>query len=148
MGNPVSDINVHDPGEFWRPPLDTRVDTTPTVQTESCARCGTDFVAGSRFCHVCGAEREPEFAGRFHWTRFLDIHRIQERLGLPLTSIVALAIGIICTLAAVGTGLIYTATTVLDWQAVQIWRIEWMLAAIVAFLAGILLRTAGSPKRE
>ena len=58
-------------------------------------------------------------------------------------SIVALIVGIICTLAAVGTGLVYTATTVLDWQAVQVWRIEWLLAAVVAFLAGILLKAAG-----
>ena len=47
-----------------------------------------------------------------------------------------------------GTGLVYTAATVLDWQAVQIWRIEWLLAAIAAFLAGILLRAAGGPKPE
>ena len=60
-----------------------------------------------------------------------------------MASVVSLCIGVVCALAAIGTGLIYTATTVLDWQAVQIWRIEWLLAAIVAFLAGILLKTAG-----
>jgi len=38
------------------------------------------------------------------------------------------------------TGIIYTAATVLDWQAVQIWRVEWLLAAIGAFLVGILLK--------
>lgn len=125
------------------------METTPAVPTQNCVRCGTDFVAGSRFCHVCGAEREPEFgASRFRWTRFLDIHRIPEWLDLSLASVVALIIGIICILAAIGTGLMFTATTVLDWQAVQIWRIEWLLAAVVAFLAGILLRAAGGPKRE
>jgi hypothetical protein len=36
--------------------------------------------------------------------------------------------------------LVFTATTVLDWQAVQVWRIEWLLAAAVAFLAAILLK--------
>jgi hypothetical protein len=148
MANTAGNINVHDHGEFWRPPLESRVEASPAAQTDCCARCGTDFVAGSRFCHVCGAEREPEFgASRFRWARFLDIHRMQEWLGLSLTSIVALIIGVICTLAAIGTGLVYTATTVLDWQAVQIWRIEWMLAAVVAFLAGILLRSAGSPRQ-
>jgi hypothetical protein len=147
MSNTAS--NVHDHGEFWRPPLETRQEALPTVQTESCARCGTEFAAGSRFCHVCGAEREPQFATRrFQWARFLDIHRMQERLGLPLASVVTLIVGIICTLAAIGTGLVFTATTVLDWQAVQIWRIEWLLAAIVAFLLGILLRAAGSSKRR
>ena len=148
MANTASNINVQDHGEFWRPPLESRLETTATSESESCWRCGTEFVAGSRFCHVCGAERQPDFAkGRFRWAQFLDIRRMQERLGLPVTSMVALIIGIICTLAAVGTGLVYTASTVLDWQAVQVWRIEWLLAAVVAFLAGILLRSAG-PKRN
>jgi hypothetical protein len=119
------------------------------IQTESCARCGTEYVAGSRFCHVCGIERAPQAAvRRFPWARFLNILRLQERLGLPLASVIALSVGMLCTLAAIGTGLVYTAATVLDWQAVQIWRIEWLLAAIAAFLAGILLRAAGGPKSE
>jgi hypothetical protein len=146
MPNTASD--VHDHGEFWRPPLETRHEAVPTAQTESCARCATEFVAGSRFCHICGTKRGPQFARRFDWARVLDIHRMQERLGLRLASIVALIAGIICALAAVGTGLVYTATTVLDWQAVQVWRIEWLLAAVAAFLAGILLKAGGSPKRD
>ena len=80
--------------------------------------------------------------------RLLNILRLQERLGLPLASVIALSVGILCTLAAIGTGLVYTADTVIDWQAVQIWRIEWLLAAIVAVLAGILLRASGGPKPE
>jgi len=147
MANSIS--NVQDHGEFWRPSLETRREAVPTAQAESCPRCGTEFVAGSRFCYVCGAEREPQFAARrFQWARFLDIHRMRERLGLSLASVVALIIGIICALAAIGTGLVFTASTVLDWQAVQVWRIEWLLAAIVAFLAGILLRAAGGAKRD
>ena len=71
---------------------------------------------------------------------------MQGRLGLPLASLVALVAGVICTLAAIGTGLIYTASTALDWQAVQIWRIGWLLAAVVALLAGILLKTVGYSK--
>ena len=118
------------------------------VQTESCAGCGAEYVAGSRFCHVCGAERAPQAAARrLQWARSLNILRLQERLGLPLASVIALSVGILCTLAAIGTGLVYTAATVLDWQAVQIWRIEWLLAAIAAFVAGILLRARG-PKPE
>ena len=59
---------------------------------------------------------------------------------------IQLIAGVLCVLAAIGTGLIYTASTTLDWQAVQVWRIEWLLAAVVAFLAGILLKTAGGSK--
>ncbi|MGC2324956.1 MAG: hypothetical protein WA463_20145 [Terriglobales bacterium] len=146
MANTISDVQDH--GEFWRPPSETRQQTLPTVQTEGCRRCGTEFVAGSHFCHVCGAERQAQSAGLGpQWGRFLDIHRMKERLGLSLASVVSLCIGIICALAAIGTGLVFTANTVLDWQAVQVWRIEWLLAAIVAFLAGILLKTAGGLKR-
>ena len=42
--------------------------------------------------------------------------------------------------AAVATGFVYTAATVLDWQAVQVWRIEWLLGAIAMFAAGVLLK--------
>lgn len=152
MANTAS--NVQDHGEFWRPPLGTRQDAMSGIQTESCARCRTEYVAGSRFCHVCGAERAPQAAvHRFQWARFLNILRLnilrlQEWLGLPLASVIALSVGILCTLAAIGTGLVYTAATVLDWQAVQIWRIEWLLAAVAAFLVGILLRAAGGPKPD
>ena len=147
MANTAS--NVQDDGEFWRPALETRQKAMSMVQTESCARCGTEFGAGSRFCHICGTARQPQFAARrFQWARFLDVRRMGERLGLPLASLVALIVGVICTLAAIGTGLVYTANTVLDWQAVQIWRIEWLLAAVVAFLAGIFLKTAGSSDKH
>jgi len=136
--------NVQDHGEFWRPPLETRHEDIAAAPTENCARCGTEFVASSRFCHICGKAREPQFvAHRVPWARLLDVHRMQTRLGLSLASMIAFVLGVICALAAIGTGLIYTTSTVLDWQAVQVWRIEWLLAAVVALLAGILLRKAG-----
>ncbi|HVP51294.1 MAG TPA: hypothetical protein VMT05_04240 [Terriglobales bacterium] len=145
MANTAS--NVHDHGEFWRPALETRQETVPTAQAESCGRCGTEFIADARFCHICGTARKPQLAARrIQWARFLDVQRMRERLGLPLASLVALIVGVLCVLAAIGTGLVYTASTVLDWQAVQIWRIEWLLAAVVAFLAGILVKTAGGLK--
>jgi len=28
---------------------------------------------------------------------------------------------------------------VLDWQAIQLWRIEWLLGAVAAFVAGCVL---------
>ncbi len=43
-------------------------------------------------------------------------------------------------LLAIAVGFYFTAQTVLDWQAVQIWRIQWLLAAVAAFIAGILLK--------
>jgi hypothetical protein len=70
----------------------------------------------------------------------LEFHRIKERIGLPTAAMIAFLAGITCVLAAVLVGFIFSANTVLDWQAVQLWRIEWLLAAAAAFLAGILLK--------
>jgi hypothetical protein len=42
------------------------------------------------------------------------------------------------------TGVVYREDTLVDWQAVQTWRIEWLLGAVVALLAGILLRDKNS----
>ena len=145
MANTAS--NIHDHGEFWRPPLEMRQESVAIAQTESCARCGTELIAGSRFCHICGKARKAQFVvHRVQWARLLDVHRIEERLGLPLASLVALVAVVIFFFYDMVTWVIYTASTTLDWQAVQIWRIEWLLAAVVAFLAGILLKTAGGSK--
>jgi hypothetical protein len=70
----------------------------------------------------------------------LEFHRIKQRIGLRTAAMAAFLVGITCALAAVLVGFIFSANTVLDWQAVQVWRIEWLLAAAAAFLAGILLK--------
>ncbi|HET8668037.1 MAG TPA: hypothetical protein VFM10_08660, partial [Terriglobales bacterium] len=94
-----------------------------------------------RFCYVCGAEREPhpEYTSA-GISRVLDFHIIRDALGLTVGSLVGFIVGAICVIAAIATGFLYTASTVLDWQAVQIWRIEWLLAAAVAFMCAILLK--------
>jgi hypothetical protein len=67
-----------------------------------------------------------------HYTRTYDI--------LSVACTAFLAIGIACALAAALTGVVYKEDTLVDWQAVQAWRIEWLLAAMAALLAGILLK--------
>ena len=49
-----------------------------------------------------------------------------------------------CILGAIAVGLIYSVQSLADFQAIQLWRLEWLLAALVAFAAGILLKHAGS----
>lgn len=137
-------------GEFWRAPvLPTEAGAaTAEALAESCARCGSEFVMGAAFCHVCGLERRaiPETKPALQWQRYfawahhLEFHHIQERLGLPTLSLVAFIAGIACALAAVLVGVVFSANTVLDWQAIQAWRIQWLLGSAAAFLAGILLR--------
>jgi hypothetical protein len=130
--------------EYWRPPAQpTNAMEAPRGQL-TCAQCGSEFIMGSRFCHVCGSERESlAGSGTAHrWAQILDFTRIREGLGLSLGSLVAFIAGIGCVIAAIVTGFMFTATTFQDWQAVQIWRMEWLLAGAAAFLAGILLKKA------
>ena len=132
--------------EYWRPPAQpAHIEATPVLRGQlTCEQCGSEFVMGSRFCHVCGGEREPLVGGSTAggWVQILDFNRIRESLGLTIGSLIAFIAGIGCVIAALATGFMYTAATVLDWQAVQIWRLEWLLAASAAFLAGILLKKA------
>lgn len=131
--------------EFWRPPAQAAPSAAVVrPQSEVCPRCHTDFVLGSRYCHVCGAERDALPAYNDKFSRWFDLHVITDALGLTVASMVALIIGFACAIAAVATGFIYTATTTLDWQAIQLWRIQWLLGALAAFAAGILLKRAAS----
>ena len=73
------------------------------------------------------------------WLSYLHFHEIKRRIGLPTASLVAFVIGVCCVAGALAVGLI-TAKTFVDWQAIQFYRVEWLLAATAAFVAGILLK--------
>ena len=70
----------------------------------------------------------------------MAIETIRRKLELSLGSLVCLILGLACMTGAVLTSLIYKTETLVDWQAVQVWRIEWLLGAAAALLAGILLK--------
>ncbi len=137
MGDVIQNANR----EFWQAPL-AHATPPPPSMAEACQRCGSEFVMGAAFCHVCGIPREgmPVPATSPSWTRYFEFHHIKERIGLPTVSLIAFLIGAACAIAAVLVGFVFSANTVLDWQAVQVWRIEWLLGSAAAFLAGILLR--------
>jgi hypothetical protein len=65
---------------------------------------------------------------------------VREKLELNLASFFLLVAACACVLGAILSGVIYRSATMLEWQAVQTWRIEWMLAAVVALLAALLLK--------
>ena len=73
------------------------------------------------------------------WLRYLHFHEIKSWLGLPTTSLIAFVVGIGCVAGALLVGLL-TAKTYVDWQAIQFYRAEWLLAATASFVAGILLK--------
>jgi hypothetical protein len=126
--------------DYWQPPRGPEQEALTQAKALACPECGTEFVVGSRYCHVCGAGREALSENGGSFTDWLEFGRIRDAIGLSAASLVCLIAGIVCVVAAIITGFIYTANTVLDWQAVQVWRIEWLLAATVACVAGILLK--------
>jgi ribosomal protein L37E len=131
--------------EFWRPPMPAATSATGHHEmVEACNRCGTEFIVDSRFCHSCGAVRRDLHRSTVSQLReqltLAHFIGLGDRLGLSTPAFVAFAVGVLCLIGALGVGMIFSARTVLDWQAVQLWRIEWLLAAVAAFVAGCLLK--------
>jgi hypothetical protein len=127
---------------FWRPPKATP-EAGPQLQlVETCDRCATEFIVSSRFCHNCGATR-LESGGAIRLQQKTVTFRLVglgKRLGLSTGAFVAFLFGIACMIGAAAIGFVFSARTLLDWQAVQLWRIELLLGAVAAFVAGCLLR--------
>ncbi len=73
------------------------------------------------------------------WLRYLHFHEIKNWIGLSTASLIAFVIGIGCIAGALLVGLL-NARNFVDWQAIQFYRAEWLLAATASFVAGILLK--------
>ena len=141
---------------------------------EACPRCSTEFLLGSRFCHSCGGRRPEAVSPAARndaadiaklwelvvhavhaavtswkkipfpaWLRYLHFHEIKNQMGLSTASLIAFVVGLACIGGALLVGLL-TAKTFVDWQAIQFYRAEWLLAATAAFVAGILLKKDSS----
>jgi hypothetical protein len=74
------------------------------------------------------------------WIQYLHFHQIKRWIGLPTASLIAFFAGLGCVVGAIGVSLVYKAQNFVDFQAIQMWRIEWLLAATASFVAGILLK--------
>jgi hypothetical protein len=81
------------------------------------------------------------------WLRYLHFHEIKRWVGLPTASLIAFVIGLGCVAGALLVGLL-TARNLVDWQAIQFYRAEWLLAATACFVAGILLKKSSSRDSE
>lgn len=73
------------------------------------------------------------------WLHYLHFHEIKRWVGLPTASLIAFVVGLGCVAGALSVGLL-TARNLIDWQAIQFYRAEWLLAATASFVAGILLK--------
>lgn len=140
--------------EYWRPPAAQQSAATP-VMVEACDRCGMEFMVGARFCHLCGASRQAQAnpAHERSWTRHLQFQNIMQGLGnatqglsLATASLFAFGVGMLCLLAVIAVGVIYSVQNLADFQAIQLYRIQWLLAAVAAFVAGILLKKTPGTK--
>jgi len=175
MAEVVNDVQQ----EFWRSPtvlepaVEAALPAASQEMAQACAACGSEFMIGARFCHVCGQRRLASVDGGLNapsmlglsaphaawlrtqvtstasywheldfpdWLRYLHFHEIKRWVGLPTAALVAFIIGLGCVAGALGVSLFYHASNLAEFQAIQMWRIEWLLAATASFVAGILLK--------
>jgi hypothetical protein len=150
----MSEVIDNAPQEFWRPPI-VQTEMPVPAMVDVCDRCDSEFMVGAKFCHGCGAARKrtlDSYSGHI-WTRSLDLlqalefQNVKEWLGLSIASLIAFFAGVGCMLAAIAVGMIYSVQNLADFQAIQSWRMQWLLAALVFFVAGILLKQAGAVKK-
>jgi len=126
--------------EYWRPanPEVARL-IDPRPLGEACWRCGMEYSPAARFCHICGSDRGPRPVAVPDPANSPATRRAARTyLGLSTTSFVLVLASIFCVVSALLTGFFFHTDTLADWQAVQTWRIEWLLGASAALLAGIL----------
>lgn len=96
-----------------------------------CPKCHTHLPNLAEYCLHCGAHVVP---APMQHTRGEQNH---WRVG----ALVCMVIGVACLLGALLTSAFFGQQTVLDWQAVQLWRIEWLLAGIALFALARFLQS-------
>jgi hypothetical protein len=122
-----------------RRPVLSVVPTTSGADAAVLARLWTRSVAwlGAAAGSVAAACRKiplPE------WLHYLHFHEIKRWVGLPTAALIAFMVGLGCVAGALGVSVFYKASNLAEFQAIQMWRIEWLLAATASFVAGILLK--------
>jgi ribosomal protein L37E len=144
----MSDLVRDAQQEYWRPPL-TQPAAEPAL-AEACRRCGTEFLVGAAFCHICGSGRHRSSATpSSNWTtqlqflRMMEFGNVKRWFGLPVASLCAFLVGSAFLIVALTIGLM-SVHDFSDFEAIQLWRIQWLLAACAAFLAGVLLKGRGA----
>jgi hypothetical protein len=116
-----------------------------TGRVDAAALGGLWKQGAARFSSFCGGYAGAKFwnPARFpSWMRYFQFHEIKNWVGLPTASLIAFVMGVGCVAGALLVGLL-TARNFVDWQAIQFYRGEWLLAATASFVAGILLKKPG-----
>lgn len=132
--------------EYWRSPNPEVMRLVTPAPANSCWRCGADYPPAARFCHICGSERDPSAPQSSQppaaSSGLAPLTESRRKLIFFIASLVFFSFGIACIIVAGLIGIVYKADTLVDWQAIQLWRVEWLLAATAAVLAGIFLKRA------
>ena len=127
--------------EFWRPPLLTSENVIKLERSSTCADCGTEYIVSSLYCHSCGLKRPSlASANELELPGIVEFTALAGRLGLSRMATAAFLLGAFCLLAALCVGIFFSPKTPLDWQAIQMWRIEWLVGSVAAFVGGCLLK--------
>jgi RNA polymerase subunit RPABC4/transcription elongation factor Spt4 len=126
--------------DFWRPPVRATETPIKLERAAACSRCGTEFIVGSEYCHSCGVKRPLNSAAPFEMPGLAELSAVAEHLELTVPALAAFLLGALCIVGAIAVSVCVRAKTPLDWQAIQLWRIEWLVAAIAAFVGGCLLK--------
>ena len=106
-------------------------------------------MVGAAFCHICGMGRHRSTASSARWMehlgilKSLDFARVKRFFGLPAASLCAFLVGSLFVFIALAQGF-RNGQEFSDFEAIQLLRIQWLMAACAAFLAGILLKTSKS----
>ncbi len=141
----MADMKREASQEYWRPapsagnPFST-LGSKARENEACCSVCSTPYATGARFCHFCGLSRESSNERRNPIKHWLDLDAIRNRFGLSNASLVLVLAAAIFMIATMMTGLVYNTSTLAEWQAVQTWRIEWLLATVVALLTAMLFK--------
>jgi len=53
-----------------------------------------------------------------------------------------------CVAGAIGVSFFYKASNLAEFDAIQMWRLQWLVAATASFVAGILLKKPSGSNRE
>lgn len=143
----MSDLAQNAQQEFWRPPV---AQSASQALSDACKRCGTEFMVGAAFCHICGMGRHrsgqtkaASLTRHFGFLRALEFASVKNWFGLPVVSLCAFLIGTAFLIVALAQGF-RSVQDFTDFEAIQLWRIQWLMAACAAFLAGILLKSRKS----
>ncbi|HKM86124.1 MAG TPA: hypothetical protein VJW96_07930 [Terriglobales bacterium] len=127
--------------DFWRPPVPASKAVASPERISACRHCGTEFIVSSLYCHACGVKRPDLNAARtLEIPGRAELASLGERLGLTMPAVIAFLLGVFCVVGALAVSVFFSARTALDWQAIQLWRIEWLIGAVAAFVAGCLLK--------